>query len=85
MRRIVVTAREMTEIFGVCLNTVYRGLRSGQIPSVRLGRRYLVSREGLEAFLRDGSARPRPLRQRRPASLSRSRGMSIREPRGKAE
>ena len=45
------TAREL----GICRPAAYRGIRNGEIPSIRVGKRILVPREALKRLLATGS------------------------------
>ena len=47
----VLTAEEVAEVLRLGRNTVYDALRSGTIPSVRVGRRLLVPKHALERLL----------------------------------
>lgn len=47
---------ELVGLTGLGRSTVYALLRAGKIPSLRLGRRILVPRQGLEEFLRSYKA-----------------------------
>ncbi len=50
-QRTVLKPEDVAEICGVSLRLVYRQLRKGNIPSVKCGDRYLVSRAALEKWL----------------------------------
>ena len=54
--RVTLTNAEIQAITGLGRDKVSELLRAGIIPSVRVGRRYLVTRSHLERFLR-GEAR----------------------------
>lgn len=45
------TANELAAMLGVDRKTVYDGARRGEIPSVRVGRRFLFPREAIDAWL----------------------------------
>ncbi len=45
------TIEEAAELIGVGRSTAYAAARSGQIPVIRVGRRLLVTRAGLDALL----------------------------------
>ena len=45
---------EVSQLMGLSLGSVYLYLRDGRIPSVKLGRRILISRKSLEAILETG-------------------------------
>lgn len=49
--RLAYSPREVALALGIHLNTVYKLLRNGQIPHVRIGGRCFVSRWALEALL----------------------------------
>jgi excisionase family DNA binding protein len=47
----VLTVRQVSLLLGVAENTVYESIRRREIPSVRVGRRLLVSRDALMRWL----------------------------------
>ncbi len=47
----VLTSRDLEDILKLSKTTVGELLRSGQIPSVRAGRKYLVSRSMLQEWI----------------------------------
>ena len=49
--KVVYTVLEAAELLGLSRHTAYEGVRSGVIPSVRVGRRILVPRVALERML----------------------------------
>lgn len=49
--RATLTVAETAELLGIALGTAYRGVRSGALPAVRVGGRYLVPREALSRLL----------------------------------
>lgn len=49
--RLTLTNEEIRALTGLGRDKVLELLRSGAIPSVKVGRRYLVTRAHLEAFL----------------------------------
>lgn len=49
--RRTVTVDEVATLLGISRASAYEGVRSGEIPSVRIGRRILVPRMGLERML----------------------------------
>jgi excisionase family DNA binding protein len=57
--RRTVTVDETAEILGISRNLVYQGVRGGQIPSLRVGGRYLVPLPALQKLLTEGTAGPR--------------------------
>ena len=54
------TVDEAAELLGIGRNGAYEGVRSGQIPSIRIGKRILVPKAALERMLagKDESAAP---------------------------
>ncbi len=51
MERLTVTVTEAAEILGVSRTSAYELVRAGALPSVRLGRRIVVTRRALEELL----------------------------------
>ena len=49
--KIVLTVEEAAKELGVSRNLVYRQVRAGILPSIRLGDRWLISRIALDKFL----------------------------------
>jgi len=49
----LLTAAEVAEALRVSTMTVYRLIRRGELPAVRVGRNYRVRERDLEAFLED--------------------------------
>jgi excisionase family DNA binding protein len=47
----LLTASEVADLLRVSSMTVYRLIRSGELPAVRVGRSYRVRREDLDAYL----------------------------------
>ena len=50
-RRLTYTVPETAVILGIGINQAYEWARAGTLPSVRLGKRFLVPRVGLEKML----------------------------------
>ena len=48
---VVLTAAEAMDILGVGKNTMYRLLKTGELPAVRIGRAWRINLENLQAFL----------------------------------
>jgi excisionase family DNA binding protein len=42
----------LAEELGICRRKAYEGLRNGEIPSIRLGKRFVLPRAAIEAWLR---------------------------------
>jgi excisionase family DNA binding protein len=51
MPRDLLTAAEVADQLRVSTMTVYRLIRSGEIPAVRVGRNYRVAAEALDQYL----------------------------------
>lgn len=51
MGRATYTADEVRQILGIGRNTVYEGMRTGEIPSIKVGRRCLVPRAWLDELI----------------------------------
>ena len=65
--RKTLTVVEAANILGIGRNTAYELARQGKLPgALRLGRRILVSRQALEAFLEGGGDSGGPLDQSSP-------------------
>lgn len=45
------TVREAAEILGISNNSAYEGVKSGEIPSVRVGKRILIPKAALDNML----------------------------------
>jgi excisionase family DNA binding protein len=48
---VVFTVPQVAELLGISVNSVYRGVARGELPSIRVGRRLLVPRPALERLL----------------------------------
>ena len=48
---VVLTAAEAMDILGGGKNTMYRLLKTGELPAVRIGRAWRINLENLQAFL----------------------------------
>jgi len=47
----VMTAHEVAEYLGLSVETIYRKARAGEIPAMRIGRRWRFFREALQGWL----------------------------------
>ena len=56
-KRQTMTIEEAAEFLGVGGATAYAAAKSGQIPVIRIGRRMLVTKAGLEALLAGPAAK----------------------------
>jgi excisionase family DNA binding protein len=54
----VITAEEVAELLGMDVKSVYRGARTGEIPCLRVGRKYLFSRSRLASWWRGEAQAP---------------------------
>jgi excisionase family DNA binding protein len=50
-RAATVTVEQAAEILGVSRSLAYEAVRNGRIPSLRIGRRWLIPRQALERLL----------------------------------
>jgi excisionase family DNA binding protein len=62
-QRLTYTVLEVAELLGISRSTAYDCIRRGEIPSLTLGRRIVVSRSALTALI-DGDHR-QPVESRR--------------------
>src|SRR5215216_2626839 len=72
------TTEEVLEYLQVNLRTVYRLIKAGKIPAVRVGRQWRFRKRDIDAWLdsqrpRGGGARPAAAAPARPASASNAR------------
>lgn len=51
MEPMTYTVDEVAALMRIARNSAYEGVRSGAIPSIRVGRRYLIPRERFHAWL----------------------------------
>ncbi len=58
--RLVLTVEEAAGMLRISRGLAYEMVRTGRLPSIRLGRRLLVPRPALERML--GTSRPEPVR-----------------------
>ncbi|MGH3569117.1 MAG: excisionase family DNA-binding protein [Pseudonocardia sp.] len=49
--RLTYTVEELAEVFGLSRGITYASLRDGTIPAERVGRRWVISRRRLHAWL----------------------------------
>jgi excisionase family DNA binding protein len=54
--RLALGVQEVADALGVSRELVKQMIRTGKLPSVKLGRRRLISRKALEQFLAGGDA-----------------------------
>ena len=56
MDAITLTVEEAAQVLGIGRNSAYEGIRAGEIPSVRIGRRILVPRCALDRLLENAGS-----------------------------
>jgi len=54
--RLILTAREASQLLGLSRSSVYQGMLTGEIPHVQIGKRKLIPRAALERMLEGGGA-----------------------------
>lgn len=54
----LLTVAEVAEMLRVSTMTVYRLIRTGELPAVRVGRSYRVKQADLERYLEEQMVRP---------------------------
>jgi excisionase family DNA binding protein len=54
--RPVLSVDEAAELLGLNRNSVYEAAKRGELPTIRVGRRVLISRAGLQRLLDQGNA-----------------------------
>ena len=52
MESATLSVEETAKVLGIGRNSAYEGVRTGEIPSIRIGKRILVPRLALEQFLK---------------------------------
>jgi excisionase family DNA binding protein len=55
---------EAAKVLGISRNTAYEAVKSGQLPTIKIGRRFLVPKAALDRMLNTG-----PRNNDRPAGL----------------
>ena len=55
--RLVLSVEEARKLLGLSRGLMYEAVRSGQLPSVRIGRRILIPRAALERLLEQAATR----------------------------
>jgi excisionase family DNA binding protein len=51
MEKLIYTTNEVSELLGIGLNKVYELLSQNVLPHVKVGRKYLIPKRGLEKWL----------------------------------
>ena len=57
IEKLTVTVEEAARLLGIGRNSAYEAVRRGELPVIRLGRRYLVPRAALERMLAEATSR----------------------------
>ena len=57
---LLLTVREAAKLLRISPNTCYELIRQGRIPHIRLGRRILIPRHGLEQWIAQEAGLPEP-------------------------
>ena len=73
MDDVFLTTEEVLEYLQVNLRTVYRLIKAGKIPAVRVGRQWRFRKADIDLWLESQQTRP-PVARRRPARRRRGRG-----------
>lgn len=55
--RLTWTAREVSKLTSLAVNSVYQGIATGQIPHIRIGKRILIPKAALLRMLADAEAK----------------------------
>jgi len=53
--RLVYDVNELISLLGISRSSAYEAVRSGQIPSLRIGRRIVIPKTALDAWLANGA------------------------------
>ena len=72
----LLTVAEAAAIFRVTLQTIRNWIEWGKLPALRVGRRFLVRREHIEALLDQAQAETAPMRRLATCGIPASRGWS---------
>jgi excisionase family DNA binding protein len=51
MEKLIYTTAEVSQLLGIGLNKVYELLNQNILPHVKVGRKYLIPKQGLEKWL----------------------------------
>jgi len=49
--KLVLNVSELAQILGLSRNSVFKGVMTGEIPHIRVGKRILIPRRALEAWM----------------------------------
>ncbi len=59
MENATLSVEETAKVLGIGRNSAYEGVRTGEIPSIRIGKRILVPRLALEQILKGAGSQSR--------------------------
>ena len=59
MESATLSVEETAKVLGIGRNSAYEGVRTGEIPSIRIGKRILVPRLALEQILKGAGSQSR--------------------------
>ena len=62
MDKLTVTVEEAARLLGIGRNSAYEAVRRGEIPAIRIGKRFVVPRVALERMLSDAGGSNGPYR-----------------------
>lgn len=58
MDRLTYSVDEVAKLLGIGRNSAYRAVQTGELPSLRIGRRVVVPRRALEEWLTERESLP---------------------------
>jgi len=58
MKKLTITVEDAAKALGVNRNTAYTAIREGQIPTIRIGRRILISKVAFDRWLEEAGQKP---------------------------
>jgi excisionase family DNA binding protein len=54
-KRLTFSVDEAAKLLGISRNSAFRAVQTGELPSIRIGRRILIPRDRLRALVESGS------------------------------
>jgi excisionase family DNA binding protein len=60
MEAVTITVDQVAKALRISRNAAYAGVKAGEIPSIRIGRRVLVPKIAFERMLAEAGQRPQP-------------------------
>jgi len=58
MEKLTYTVEQAAEVLGLSRSSMYEAVRSGSVPAIRVGGRWLISKVQLERFLSGEKCQP---------------------------